>query len=75
MDVAEPGQIDLFDGIGGVMAKPQPKPKKVKKLTVTKVQLEVNKAIREVEERCRVTDGRHECCGTLTASHFFAVGG
>lgn len=57
------------------MAIPQPKKKRVKKLSVTKVQLEVNKMIREEEGRCRVTDWRHECCGTLTASHFFAVGG
>lgn len=55
--------------------KAQPKPKKTKKLSVTKVQLEVNKAIRETEPYCRVRDGRHGCAGILTASHFFAVGG
>lgn len=55
--------------------KQQLKQKKVKKLSITKVQLEVNKAIRETDETCLVRDGRHECCGNLTASHFFAVGG
>ena len=55
--------------------KAQPKPKKVKKLTVTKVQDAVNKAIRERDEICMVRDGRHTCAGVLTASHFHPVGG
>ena len=53
----------------------QPKKKKVKKLTVTKVQDAVNKAIRERDETCIVRDGRHTCAGILTASHYYAVGG
>ncbi len=53
----------------------QPKKKKVKKLTVTKVQDAVNKAIRERDESCVVRDGRHTCAGILTASHYYAVGG
>jgi hypothetical protein len=53
----------------------QPKKKKVKKLTVTKVQDAVNKAIRERDETCVVRDGRHQCAGVLTASHYHAVGG
>ena len=48
---------------------------KKKKLSVSKVQDAVNKAIRERDEYCRVPDGRHEHAGVLTASHFFAVGG
>ena len=55
--------------------KAQPKKKKVKKLTVTKVQDAVNKAIRERDETCVVRDGRHTCAGILTASHYYAVGG
>ena len=55
--------------------KPIPKPKKSKKLTVTKVQDAVNAAIRRRDGRCMVRDHRHECAGVLTASHFFAVGG
>jgi len=35
----------------------QPKKKKVKKLSVTKVQDAVNKAIRERDESCIVRDG------------------
>lgn len=55
--------------------KPKAKKKKSTKLKVTKVQDAVNKAIREHEEYCRVSDGRHEHAGGLTASHFFPVGG
>jgi hypothetical protein len=51
------------------------KKKKVKKLSVTKVQAAVNKMIREHDERCIVRDGKHECCGMLTASHFYCIGG
>ena len=53
----------------------QPKKKKVKKLSVAKVQDAVNKAIRERNETCVVRDGRHTCAGILTASHYYAVGG
>ena len=53
----------------------QPKKKKVKKLSVAKVQDAVNKAIRERDETCVVRDGRHTCAGILTASHYYAVGG
>ena len=53
----------------------QPKKKKVKKLSVAKVQDAVNKAIRERDETCIVRDGRHSCAGILTASHYYAVGG
>ncbi len=53
----------------------QPKKKKVKKLSVAKVQDAVNKAIRERDESCIVRDGRHTCAGILTASHYYAVGG
>ena len=51
----------------------QPKKKKVKKLTVTKVQDAVNKAIRERDGQCINSDG--SCCGRLEASHFFGKGG
>ena len=57
------------------MVKAQPKKKKKKKLTVTKVQDAVNKAIRERDGECVVRDGRHSCAGCLTASHFYSVGG
>ena len=53
----------------------KPAKKKVKKLTVTKVQDAVNKAIRERDGCCVVRDGRHECAGCLTASHFYPKGG
>jgi hypothetical protein len=53
----------------------QPKKKKVKKLSVVKVQDAVNKAIRARDETCIVRDGRHECAGVLTASHYHCVGG
>lgn len=53
----------------------QPKKKKAKRLTVAKVQEAVNKAIRERDGMCVVRDGRHECNGCLTASHFYPVGG
>lgn len=53
----------------------QPKKKKAKKLSITKVQDAVNKAIRERDESCVVRDGRHSCAGILTASHYYAVGG
>lgn len=53
----------------------QPKKKKVKKLSVVKVQDAVNKAIRERDEGCVVRDGRHSCAGVLTASHYHSVGG
>ena len=59
----------------GEFLKAQPKKKKVKKLTVTKVQDAVNKAIRERDEYCMIGDGRHPCKGILTASHYYAVGG
>ena len=55
--------------------KAQPKKKKVKKLSVIKVQDAVNKAIRERDCDCVVRDGKHQCKGVLTASHFFSVGG
>lgn len=51
------------------------KKKKVKKLSVTKVQAAVNKAIRYRDEECMVRDGKHECNGCLTASHYHSVGG
>ena len=56
------------------MVKAQPKKKK-KKLTAAKVQETVNKAIRERDGECVVRDGRHSCAGSLTASHFYSVGG
>lgn len=49
--------------------------KKAKRLTVVKVQEAVNAAIRERDGTCMVRDGRHECAGCLTASHFYAKGG
>ena len=49
--------------------------KKAKKLTTPKVQAIVNAAIRRRDERCIIRDGRHECAGPLTASHFYSVGG
>ena len=49
--------------------------KKAKKLTVTKVQDAANRAIRERDGQCVVRDGRHECAGCLTASHFYPKGG
>lgn len=55
--------------------KTKVKKPKQKKLKVSTIQDTVNKAIRERDEYCRVSDGRHEHAGTLTASHFFAVGG
>lgn len=65
------------------MIKPLPKPekkakakkKKVKKLTAAKVQVAVNAAIRRRDGECIVRDGKHECAGCLTASHFYSVGG
>lgn len=55
--------------------KPKAKKKKVKKLTCAKVQEAVNAAIRRRDGTCIVRDGRHECAGNLTASHFYSVGG
>jgi hypothetical protein len=52
---------------------PQPKKKKAKKLTVTKVQDAVNKAIKERESVCINQDAT--CKGNLEASHFFGKGG
>ena len=49
--------------------------KKIKKLSVAKVQAAVNKAIRDRDGFCMVQDGRHGCNGTLTASHYHSVGG
>jgi hypothetical protein len=60
---------------GGTILKAQPKKKKAKKLTVTKVQDAVNKAIRERDEYCMIGDGVHTCKGILTASHYYPVGG
>lgn len=65
------------------MIKPLPKPekkakakkKKAKKLTAAKVQVAVNAAIRRRDGECIVRDGKHECAGCLTASHFYSVGG
>lgn len=52
------------------------KPKaKGEKLSATKVQNAVNAAIRRRDGACMVRDGRHECAGCLTASHFFSRGG
>lgn len=53
--------------------KPIPKPKKSKKLTVTKVQDAVNAAIRRRDGRC--VTGDMTCCGNMEASHFYAKGG
>lgn len=53
--------------------KAQPKKKKVKKLTITKVQDAVNYAIRKRDGGCINHDGT--CCGRLEASHFFGKGG
>jgi gamma-glutamylcyclotransferase (GGCT)/AIG2-like uncharacterized protein YtfP len=59
------------------MIKSQPKKgkKKTKKLSVVKVQVAVNAAIRRRDGRCVVTDDKHACAGVLTASHFYSVGG
>jgi len=53
--------------------KAQPKKKKAKKLTVTKVQDAVNYAIRMRDGVCINQDGT--CNGRLEASHFFGKGG
>ena len=50
-----------------------PKPKKKKKLTVTKVQDAVNASIRRRDGYC--VTGDMTCCGNLEASHFYAKGG
>ena len=55
------------------MVKAQPKKKKKKKLTVTKVQDAVNYAIRLRDAGCINHDGT--CKGNLEASHFFGKGG
>ena len=58
---------------GGTVLKAQPKKKKVKKLTVTKVQDAVNYAIRMRDGTCINHD--ETCKGNLEASHFFGKGG
>ena len=58
---------------GGTILKAQPKKKKAKKLTVTKVQDAVNYAIRMRDGVCINHDGT--CNGRLEASHFFGKGG
>jgi len=47
--------------------------KKAKKLTVLKVQNEVNAAVRRLEDHC--VTGDESCKGILEASHFYAKGG
>lgn len=54
---------------------PKVKKSKKKKHNCAKVQEAVNRAIRERDEFCKVRDGRHECGGILTASHYHSVGG
>lgn len=55
--------------------KANAKKKKAKKLTPAKVQVAVNAAIRRRDGNCIVRDGKHECSGCLTASHFYSRGG
>ena len=49
--------------------------KQLKNIKISKVQEIVNLAIRERDGDCVVRDGKHQCKGVLTASHFFSVGG
>ena len=49
--------------------------KQLKNIKISKVQEIVNLAIRERDGDCVVRDGKHQCKGVLTASHYFSVGG
>lgn len=49
--------------------------KQPKKIKISALQKIVNEAIRKRDGDCKIRDGKRQCNGVLTASHYHSVGG
>ena len=49
--------------------------KQPQKIKISALQKIVNEAVRKRDGDCKIRDGKRQCGGVLTASHYFSVGG